>query len=57
VILAEEEYEKLTRAAQMNMSVHSHTVLEWFALPVSGTSTKDQIDQCISDERDSWETP
>ena len=57
VILAEDEYEKLTKAAQMNMTVHSHTVLEWFALPVSGTSTKEQIDQRLSDERDSWETP
>ena len=57
VILAEDEYEKLTRAAQANTSVHSHTVMEWFALHASGTSTKEQIDQRLNDERDSWNTP
>jgi PHD/YefM family antitoxin component YafN of YafNO toxin-antitoxin module len=55
VVLAEEEYEKLTRAAQANTSVHSHSVMEWFALPVSGTSSKDNIDQHINAERDSWD--
>ena len=54
VVLAEDEYEKLTRAAQANTSVHSHTVMEWFALPASGTSTKEELDQLLNAERDSW---
>lgn len=55
VVLAEDEYERLTKAAQANTSVHSHTVMEWFALPSSGTSTKEEIDQRLNAERDSWE--
>ena len=55
VVLTEDEYEKLTRAAQANLSVHSHTVMEWFALPVSGTSAKEEIDQRLNSERDSWD--
>ncbi len=56
VVLAEDEYEKLTRAAQANISVHSHTVMEWFALPASGVSTKEDIDQRLKTERDSWDS-
>jgi len=55
VVLAEDEYEKLIKAAQVNTSVHSHTVMEWFALPSSGTSKKEEIDQCLNAERDSWD--
>jgi PHD/YefM family antitoxin component YafN of YafNO toxin-antitoxin module len=55
VVLAEDEYEKLIKAAQTNTSVHSHTVMEWFALPASGTATKEEIDQRLNDERDSWD--
>ena len=55
VVLAEAEYEKLISAAQANASVHSHSVLEWFALPVSGASTKEEIDKRLSSERDSWD--
>jgi len=55
VVLAEEEYEKLTKAAQANTSVHSHTVMEWFALPSSGASTKAEIDQRLNAERESWD--
>jgi PHD/YefM family antitoxin component YafN of YafNO toxin-antitoxin module len=55
VVLAEDEYEKLTRAAQANTSVHSHTVMEWFALPASGSTTKEEIDQRLSEDRDSWD--
>lgn len=55
VVLAEDEYERLTKAAQANISVHSHTVMEWFALPSSGSATKEQIDQRLNNERDSWE--
>ena len=55
VVLAEDEYEKLTRAAQSNVSVHSHTIMEWFALPSAGTSTKEEIDQQLNAERDSWD--
>lgn len=57
VILAEADYEKLTKAAQANSSVHSHTVMEWFALPATGTSTKEDIDQRLNNERDSWNSP
>ena len=55
VVLTEHEYEQLTKAAKSNTSVHSHTVMEWFALPSSGTSTKEEIDQRLNDERDSWD--
>ncbi len=55
VVLTEDDYEKLTRAAQANTSVHSHTVMEWFALPVAGTTTKEEIDQRLNADRDSWE--
>jgi PHD/YefM family antitoxin component YafN of YafNO toxin-antitoxin module len=55
VVLAEDEYEKLTRAARTNTSVHSQTVMEWFALPVSGTGTKEELDQNLNTERDSWD--
>ena len=55
VVLAEDDYEKLTRAAQVNTSVHSHTVMEWFALPASGTSTKEEIDRRLNAERDTWD--
>lgn len=55
VVLAEDEYERLTKAAQANTSVHSHTVMEWFALPASGALTKEEIDQRLNAERDSWD--
>lgn len=55
VVLAEDEYEKLTKAAQANTLVHSHTVMEWFALPASGVSTKEEIDQRLNAERDLWD--
>ncbi len=55
VVLAEDEYEKLTKAAQANISVHSHTVMEWFALPSSGASSKGEIDQRLDVERNSWD--
>ena len=51
----DEAYEKLTRVVQANMSVHSHTVMEWFAIPSSGASTKEEIDQRLNDERNSWD--
>lgn len=55
VVLAEDEYEKLTRAAQANSSVHSHTVMDWFVLPASGASSKAEINQRLNAERDSWD--
>lgn len=55
VVLAEDEYEKLTKAAQANTSVHSHTVMEWFAIPSSGVSSKQEIDQRLNAERESWD--
>ena len=55
VVLAEDEYEKLTRAAQANTSVHSHSVMEWFALPSSVAATKEEIDGRLNAERDSWD--
>ena len=54
VVLTEDEYEKLTRAAQANTSVHSHSVMEWFAFPASGSTTKEEIDQRLTVDRDSW---
>lgn len=55
VVLAEDDYEKLSRAAQANSSVASHTVLEWFALPVSGVATKEELDRRLNADRDSWD--
>ncbi|MFA7403722.1 MAG: hypothetical protein WC007_07005 [Pelobacteraceae bacterium] len=55
VVLAEDEYERLSKAAQANTSVHSHTVMEWFALPVAGVSSKDEIDRRLDAERESWD--
>ena len=34
-------------------SVHSQTVMEWFALPVSGTATRKELDRRLNTERDS----
>lgn len=56
VVLAEDVYEKLTRAAQANSSVHSHSVMEWFASPSSGSSCKAEIDQYLDTERKSWDS-
>lgn len=55
VVLSEDEYEKLSSAAQANNSVHSHTVMEWFAAPSSGISGKEEIDRRLDAERDSWD--
>lgn len=55
VVLAEDEYERLSKAAQANTSVHSHTVMEWFALPSSGVYSKQEIDQRLNTERESWD--
>lgn len=54
VVLTEGEYEKLTKAVQANTSVHPYTIMEWFALPSSGVSTREEIDQRLNAERDSW---
>lgn len=55
VVLAEDEYERLTRAAQANSSVHSHTVMEWFTLPATGSATREDIDQRLDADRNSWD--
>ncbi len=56
VVPVEDEYEKLTRDARAHTSVHSHSVLEWFALPASGVATKVEIDQRLNAERDLWDS-
>ena len=53
--MTEDEEGKLAEAVRANTSVHSHTVMEWFALPSSGKSTKEVIDQRLNVERDSWD--
>ncbi len=55
VVLGEDEYERLTKAAQANTSVHSYSVMEWFALPPSGVYAKEEIDGRLIAERDSWD--
>lgn len=55
VVLAEDEYEKLIRAVQANTQVQAHSVMEWFALSSYGTSTKEELDQRLAAERDSWD--
>jgi PHD/YefM family antitoxin component YafN of YafNO toxin-antitoxin module len=57
VMLTEDEYEKLTKAAQATASVNAHTVMDWFLLPAAGTATKEEIDQRLNAERDAWDTP
>jgi len=55
VVLTEDEYERLTKAVQSNNSIASHTVMEWFVLPVSGASGREDLDQHFNAERDSWD--
>ena len=55
VVLAEADYEKLTKAAQANAAGQGHSVMEWFASSNYGISTKEEIDQRLNAERDSWD--
>jgi PHD/YefM family antitoxin component YafN of YafNO toxin-antitoxin module len=57
VVLSEDDYEKLTKAATAKATVASHTVMEWFALTVSGRATKEELDRRMNAERGSWDTP
>ena len=57
VMLTEDEYEKLTKAAQAAVSANTHTVMDWFLLPAVGTATKEEIDQRLNAERDEWDAP
>lgn len=38
-------------------AAYSHTVKESLSIPSSGTSTKDEIEQSVNAERDSWDKP
>lgn len=55
VMLAEDEYERLTRAAGANASTPSLSVMEWFALPSLGEAEKAELDERLSSERNQWE--
>ena len=55
VVLAEDEYERLIRAAKSEPPTHQLSVMEWFALPPLGAEEKTELDACLSRERDEWE--
>lgn len=57
VVLAEDEYERLTRAAEEARPVNQLSVMEWFSLPPVGEAEKDTLDDRLSRERDEWDKP
>jgi hypothetical protein len=56
VVLTEDEYERLTRAAKGETSSQKLSVMDWFALPSLGAAEKSELDDRLSQERDGWET-
>lgn len=54
VVLAEEEYRQLTRAAQAGGKGESLTVREWMAMAPGGSLGKEEIDQRVTGEREAW---
>ena len=55
VVLTEDEYERLTRAATGETSSNKLSVMEWFSLPSLGSEEKSELDNRLSRERDNWE--
>jgi hypothetical protein len=55
VVLTEDEYERLTRAAKGETSSQKLSVMDWFSLPPLGTAEKSELDDRLSQERDGWE--
>lgn len=55
VVLTEDEYERLTRAATGETSSHKLSVMDWFSLPSLGSKEKFELDNRLSNERDEWE--
>lgn len=57
VVLTEDDYERLTRAASEEPSGGQLSVMEWFSLPALGEAEKAELDSHLSRERDDWERP
>ena len=55
VVLTEDEYERLTRAAKGETSSKKLSVMDWFSLPPLGSEEKSELDNRLSHERDEWE--
>ena len=55
VVLTEDEYERLTRAAKGETPSQKRTVMDWFSLPPLGSEGKSELDNRLSHERDEWE--
>jgi hypothetical protein len=55
VVLAEDEYERLTRAAGGEATAQKLSVMEWFSLSPLGEAEKGELDGRLSRERDEWE--
>jgi hypothetical protein len=56
VVLTEDEYKRLTRAAKGETSSQKLSVMDWFSLPPLGSAEKSELDDRLSQERDGWET-
>ena len=54
VVLAEAEYERLTRDALPLTVAEPLSVTEWFALPTIGTASKEELDARLQRERSDW---
>lgn len=54
VVLAEEEYRQLTRAAQAGGRGGNLTVREWMTTNIGGSLAKEEIDRCVTGEREAW---
>jgi len=55
VVLTEDEYERLTRAAEGETSPQKLSVMEWFSLPPLASEEISELDNRLSHERDEWE--
>ena len=55
VVLTEDDYARLTRAAGGEASTRQLSVMEWLSLPPLGEAEKAELDDRLSRERDAWE--
>ena len=55
VVITEDEYERLTRAAGGEAPAQQLSVMEWFSLSPLGEAEKSELDDRLSRERDGWE--
>jgi len=55
VVLSEDDYARLTRAAGGELPASQLSVMEWLSLPPLGEAEKSELDGRLSRERDEWE--